>query len=159
MANSIYASVNGEKQGLISAGCSTFDSIGNTYQVCHEDQILVRAFEHAILRDKNVNHGPVSFIKPIDKSSPLWGVAISHNEHLNIKFFFYRTSSSGAQELYYSIRLGKASIIRINVAYPHTIDHASQQPEERITLKYRDITWEHHIAGTSGYSIWEEMVY
>lgn len=33
MANLIYASIDGEKQGLISAGCSTLDSIGNRYQL------------------------------------------------------------------------------------------------------------------------------
>ncbi|QGM70518.1 type VI secretion system tube protein Hcp, partial [Proteus mirabilis] len=29
MANNIYLRLNGNKQGLISAGCSTWDSIGN----------------------------------------------------------------------------------------------------------------------------------
>lgn len=159
MANSIYVSVNGEKQGLISAGCSSFDSIGNKFQTGHEDEILALAFEHTILREQHVNHGPVSFVKPIDKSSPLWGIAITANERLDIKFVFYRTSSSGAQELYYSVRLSKATVSRINVIYPHAIDHASNQPEEMITLTYQSITWEHHVAGTSGYSIWEERVY
>ncbi|UAN54758.1 Hcp family type VI secretion system effector (plasmid) [Serratia sp. JSRIV002] len=158
MANSIYASVKGERQGLISGGCSTFASIGNKYQSGHEDQILTLAFEHAVSREQNVNHGPISFVKPIDKSSPLWGVAISNNECLDVKFDFYRTSASGTQELYYSVRLTKAYISRINTIYPHAIDHAENQPEEMITLKYQSITWEHHIAGTSGYSIWDERV-
>ncbi|GKW17185.1 hypothetical protein PEC301937_31340 [Pectobacterium carotovorum subsp. carotovorum] len=39
MANLIYTSINGQKQGLISSGCSTLDSIGNRYQTGHEDQI------------------------------------------------------------------------------------------------------------------------
>ncbi len=32
MSNLIYATIKGKNQGLISAGCSTFDSIGNKYQ-------------------------------------------------------------------------------------------------------------------------------
>ena len=159
MANSIYVVVDGKEQGKISSGCSAFNSIGNKYQAGHEDQILVYAVEHAISREQNVNHGPISFIKPIDKSSPLWGVAISKNECLDVKFLFYRTSSFGTVELYYSIKLSKAYVSRINIIYPHAIDHASNQPEEIITLKYQSIAWEHHVAGTSGYSLWDERIF
>ncbi|MBQ4772913.1 Hcp family type VI secretion system effector [Pectobacterium versatile] len=159
MANSIYVTIEGQEQGTISSGCSTFPSIGNKYQIGHEDQIMVYSFEHVLTREQNINHGPISFIKPIDKSSPLLGVAISNNECLNLKFVFYRTSSSGAAELFYSIKLKDAYLIRVNVIYPHAIDHASNQPEEMITLKYQSITWEHHTAGTSGYSLWGENIY
>ncbi|MGJ0576946.1 type VI secretion system tube protein TssD [Xenorhabdus bovienii] len=41
MSYMIYLTLNGKKQGLISAGCSTLDSIGNRYQKGHEDQIQV----------------------------------------------------------------------------------------------------------------------
>ncbi|MCG3463369.1 type VI secretion system tube protein Hcp [Xenorhabdus bovienii] len=112
MANLIYATIKGKKQGLISAGCSTFYLIGNNYQSGHADEILVLSFDHEITRTMNVNHRPVSFVKPIDKSSPLLGVAISNN-----------------------------------------------QPEELISVKYASITWQHHIAGTSGYSFWEDRLY
>ncbi|EIS70393.1 type VI secretion system effector, Hcp1 family protein, partial [Yersinia pestis PY-66] len=54
-------------------------------------------------REQNVSHHPISFIKPIDKSSPLLGVAISENELLDAVFDFYRTNSAGALELYYTI--------------------------------------------------------
>ncbi|WP_224556110.1 Hcp family type VI secretion system effector [Pectobacterium versatile] len=157
MANIIYATVNGKKQGLISAGCSTFSSIGNKYQNGHEDQIMVLAFEHGITRDHNVSHGPISFVKPIDKSSPLFGMTISDNEYLDIDFFFYRTASGGGLELFYSVKLIDANIIRVNVVYPHAINHSDNQPEEIITFRYKSISWSHVIAGTSGYSIWTEM--
>ncbi len=32
MANIIYATIIGERQGMISADCGTFASIGNKYQ-------------------------------------------------------------------------------------------------------------------------------
>ncbi|QQA77821.1 Hcp family type VI secretion system effector [Pectobacterium parmentieri] len=157
MANIIYATVNGKKQGLISSGCSTFSSIGNKYQNGHEDQIMVLAFEHGIAREENVSHGPISFVKPIDKSSPLFGMAISNNEHLDIDFSFYRTASSGGVELFYSIKITDANLIRINVIYPHAINHFDNQPEEIITFRYKSISWSHLIAGTSGYSIWTDI--
>lgn len=46
MANNIYATINGKQQGLISAGCSTADSIGNKHQLGHENQILVLKLAH-----------------------------------------------------------------------------------------------------------------
>ncbi|WP_380180226.1 Hcp family type VI secretion system effector [Kalamiella sp. sgz302252] len=159
MANLIYVTIKGKTQGLISAGCSTLESIGNKYQAGHQDQIMALAFEHTLTREENVNHGPVSFVKPIDKSSPLLGIAISDNECLELEFLFYRTSSSGINELYYSVKLTKAYIYRINIIIPHAIDHSSKQPEEMITVKYQSISWSHRTAGTSGYSIWDERVY
>jgi type VI secretion system Hcp family effector len=159
MANLIFATIKGNKQGLISAGCSTFDSIGNKYQAGHEDEIMILSFEHEITRSMHVNHGPVAFIKPIDKSSPLLGIAISNNEKLDIIIKQYRTSSNGGVELFYSIKLTDAYLERIKVIYPHSIDNSSGQPEELVCVKYTSITWQHHIAGTSGYSIWDDRVY
>ncbi|MGU0977937.1 hypothetical protein ACSEQX_14310, partial [Pseudomonas aeruginosa] len=34
-----YMSITGTKQGLITAGAFTEDSVGNTYQEGHEDQV------------------------------------------------------------------------------------------------------------------------
>ena len=48
MANHSYMTINGKKMGLISAGCSTQDSIGNKCQIGHTDQILVLALNHAM---------------------------------------------------------------------------------------------------------------
>lgn len=41
MSNLIYLSVAGEKQSLISSGCSSLGSIGNKYQSAHENEIFV----------------------------------------------------------------------------------------------------------------------
>ncbi|ACZ75030.1 MULTISPECIES: Hcp family type VI secretion system effector [Dickeya] len=156
MANLIYLTIEGKNQGLISSGCSTFESIGNKYQKAHGDEIFVLSFEHDMTRAMNINHMPVSFTKLIDKSSPLLGVAITENEELSLHFKFYRTSETGGVELYYSIKINKAFIVKLSVIYPHAINHADNQPEELISIKYSDIQWSHHIARTSGYSIWGE---
>lgn len=159
MANRIYASVSGKNQGLISAGCSTFDSIGNRFQHGHENEIMVLYFEHELTRLQHVNHGPVSFIKPIDKSTPLFGIALDNNESLDVVFKKYRTSAAGNSELYFSIKLTGATVVNMKVIYPHVTDDNESQPEEMIRLLYRNITWQHHIAGTSGYSIWDDRIY
>ncbi len=41
MATPAYMSITGTKQGLITAGAFTEDSVGNTYQEGHEDQVMV----------------------------------------------------------------------------------------------------------------------
>ncbi|RBP65891.1 type VI secretion system Hcp family effector [Brenneria salicis ATCC 15712 = DSM 30166] len=95
MANIIYMTINGKRQGLISAGCSTFNSIGNRYQIGHEDEIFTLAVRHTITRDQNVKHNPVEIIKLVDKSSPLLGVSISENEIQECIIDFYRSSAEG----------------------------------------------------------------
>ncbi|TQI79067.1 hypothetical protein FHU10_0870 [Serratia fonticola] len=159
MANSIYVKIVGEKQGLISAGCSSYDSIGNKYQAGHKDQIFVLSFDHELVRNQNIKHLPVSFIKLIDKSSPLIGMAITNNERIDLFFDFYRTSSTGVQEIYYSVEVRGASIERHSIRSPHALDNPDKEPEEMISVVYRDITWKHLTAGTSGYSIWADNVY
>ncbi len=41
MSDLIYLTLKGRKQGLISAGCSSIDSIGNKGQLDHTDQIFI----------------------------------------------------------------------------------------------------------------------
>ncbi|MDE9466317.1 Hcp family type VI secretion system effector [Xenorhabdus bovienii] len=158
MSYMIYLTLNGKKQGLISAGCSTLDSIGNRYQKGHEDQIQVLSLNHAISRQQNVSHQPIQFIKPIDKSSPLLAMAIDSNESLNGGFIFYRTSQTGQLELFYEVKITEATITDISCVYPHSINDHDMMPYEKATLNYKSISWNHVTAGTSAYSIWEDRI-
>jgi type VI secretion system Hcp family effector len=66
MANHCYMTINGKSQGLISAGCSTQDSIGNKCQEGHRDEIMVMSYNHNMLNEGNVRaatHGPVVITK------------------------------------------------------------------------------------------------
>lgn len=159
MANIIYASITGEKQGLISGGCGTFASIGNKYQINHADEIFVLQFGHSMSREHNVVHHPIRFYKPIDKSSPLLSSAISENETLLVVFNFFRTATAGRIEKFYTIELQGAHLSNIASCYPHAITHAGNQPEEVITINYKNITWKHLLAGTESYSLWHERIY
>ncbi len=159
MANNIYLSLTGEQQGLLSGGCSSYDSIGNAYQATHRDQILIYELAYAISRDQNVNHQPLTFKKPIDKSSPLLAFAISNNEKMDAVFEAYRTDKSGTQSLFYRIKLIKATIADLSLVSPNSLTHNDAQPIESVSLKYESITWEHVSAGTSSYSLWEDRVF
>ncbi|NHB88818.1 Hcp family type VI secretion system effector [Photorhabdus tasmaniensis] len=159
MANMIYVTIKGETQGLISQGCSTLDSIGNRYQNGHENRIMVLQFNHGLTVAQNVNYQPVNFIKPLDKSSPLLMIAAANREKMELTFDVYRTSQIGSQELFYSILLTGAKICGLNVNYPHVVNDNKGQPEEVVSVQYVNITCRHYMAGTSGYCIWDEMVY
>jgi type VI secretion system Hcp family effector len=159
MANLINLALIGKTQGLISAGCSTMDSIGNRFQQGHEDQIQVLALDYLMNREQNVIHHPLAFTKPIDKSSPLLCVAISTNEPLTAIFSIYRTNPAGVLEDFYGIKLTDATLVDVSCTFPNSLENNSLIPSERVLLRYKSISWEHKIAGTSGYSIWDDRVY
>ncbi|MBD2797980.1 Hcp family type VI secretion system effector [Xenorhabdus sp. 18] len=153
MSYLIYLSLKGKKQGLISAGCSTPESIGNRYQAGREDEIQVLHLSHMMTRDQNVNHLPVSFTKPIDKSSPLLGLAIDKNELLDALFKCYRVNLAGQLEFFYEIKLTGATIVDFSCHYPHSIDDNDQIPYETVQLDYKSMSFTHRAAGTTGYAI------
>ncbi|EKQ3673708.1 type VI secretion system tube protein Hcp, partial [Salmonella enterica subsp. enterica serovar Livingstone] len=114
MANLVYLTLNGQLQGLISAGCSSLASIGNKAQLAHLDQIMVTELNHGLSRAQNVNHQELVIQKPVDKSSPLLSKAINENECLTCDFEFYRTNRFGINELYYRVKLINARIASIH---------------------------------------------
>nr|WP_051862972.1 type VI secretion system tube protein TssD [Xenorhabdus bovienii] len=118
----------------------TLDSIGNRYQKGHGDQIQVLSLNHSIMRQQNVSHNPVQFIKPIDKSSPLLAMAIDSNESLNGAFIFYRTSQTGQLELFYEVKITEATITDLSCVYPHSINDHVKMLYEKIVLNYKSIS-------------------
>ena len=48
MPTPCYISIEGETQGLITAGACTADSIGDSYVEGHEDEMLVQQFNHNV---------------------------------------------------------------------------------------------------------------
>ena len=86
MATPAYMSVTGEKQGLITNEAFTADSVGNSYQEGHENQVMVQAFSHQVIipRDPQSGqptgqrvHKPVCVTKVFDKASPLLWAALT----------------------------------------------------------------------------------
>ena len=165
MANHGYISITGKKQGLISSGCSSQDSIGNKCQIGHFDEIMVLAYSHDMVAgsDGTVTggrgqHRPVVITKNIDKSSPLISGALHDGEEVECVIDFYRTSPIGSQEKYFVVRLSGARIAYINFQVPHVINMSEGQPQEVVAIRYRDITWTHVGAGTSAHSSWNNDV-
>jgi len=157
MANHGYMTITGKAQGLISAGCSTQDSIGNKCQAGHTDEIMVLSYTHNMVNIGNINkptHSPIIITKNVDKASPLLAQALSTREEINCTISFYRVSSFGMQEKFYSVSINGGVIADLTLEMPHAILQSDAETQEHISIRYRDITWTHHAAGTSGYSTW-----
>lgn len=161
MASHGYMSITGKRQGLISAGCSSLSSIGNKCQIGHEDEVMILAYSHNMVtgNDGGVsgdrgNHMPIMITKNIDKSSPLLASALHEREEVECTINFYRTSPAGGQDKYYSIRLTGAKIVHVSLQVPHSIHMNDAEPQELVSIRYRDISWTHIQAGTSAYSTW-----
>ncbi|APC17164.1 type VI secretion system protein [Pseudomonas frederiksbergensis] len=159
MANHGYMTITGKAQGLISAGCSTPESIGNKFQSEHTDEIMVLSYNHNMANIGNINkstHSPIIITKSVDKSSPLLAQALSNREEINCTLSFYRVSSFGRQEKFYSISIRGGVIADLTLEVPHVVLQNDAEPQEHLAIRYRDITWTHHTAGTCGYSSWGE---
>ena len=166
MATPAYMSVTGEKQALITNEAFTADSVGNSYQEGHENQVMVQAFSHQVIipRDPQSGqptgqrvHKPVCVTKVFDKASPLLWAALTSGERMSeVVIQWYRTSANGTQEHYYTTKLEDAIIVEIN-GYMHNC----QDPEnahfthlEDVHFTYRKITGTHEVCGTSGTEDW-----
>ena len=170
MPTPAYLVINGNRQGLITAGAFTQESVGNVYQEGHEDQILVQAFSHQIIipRDPQSGqptgqrvHKPLMISKVFDKSSPLILNALTSGEILDsCHIAWYRTSSAGTQEHYFSIELADAVIVEVQSRMPSCQDpnmsHFTHL--EDVYFTYRKITWTHEVSGTSGSDDWRMPV-
>lgn len=161
MANHGYMTITGNRQGLISAGCSGVDSIGNKCQITHKDEIMILAYSHNMItgNDGGISgdcgkHLPIVITKNIDKSSPLLASALHERETIECTIHFYRTSPAGGQDKYYAIKLTGAKIAHITLQVPHAIHMNDAEPQEMVSIRYRDISWTHIQAGTCAYSVW-----
>lgn len=161
-----YLKVNGERQGLITKGNFTAASVGNTYQEGHEDECLVEAFEHQIMLPRDPQsgqptgqrvHRPLKITKIMDKSSPLLFRALTSGELLpEVTLVFYRTSTQGTMEHYFTIKLEDAIIVDIVEYMPNCQDPAQAHFThlEDVHFTYRKIIKTHEIASTSESDDW-----
>ncbi len=166
MPTPLYMKIEGVNQGLITSGAFTADSVGNIYQEGHEDEFIVQAFNHEVILPRDPQsgqptgqrvHKPLTVTKVVDKSSPLLYQALTSGERLTkCEIGWYRTSSTGSQEKYFTTILQDAIIVGIRAYMPNCQDPSLSQFThlEEISFTYRMIEWTHEVAGTSGGDDW-----
>lgn len=118
---------------------------------------MVLAFSHNMANIGNVDgtsHRPLVITKNVDKSSPLLAQALSDREEINCSISFYRISAFGIQEKFYTVKITGGVVADLTIDLPHVILQSDVEPQEHLAIRYREITWTHLLAGTSGCSFW-----
>ncbi len=167
MSNPGYLSLTGDKQGHISAGAFTMESVNNLWQEGHEDEILVQAYSHHVGLPTDTQsgqpsgqrrHGKFTIVKLLDKSSPLLHNTLCSGEVCSdFTLKLMRINSSGQQEHYYTISLTDAIITDIQ---SDMVDRrtSADAPSEIVSFSYRAIHWQHEACGTSGSDDWRKPI-
>jgi type VI secretion system secreted protein Hcp len=103
MPTPAYMTIEGATQGLITKDTFTENSVGKIYQEGHENEILVQAFEHQVIRPYQPQsgqpagsrvHNPLMITKIFDRSSPLLYRALTLNEPLTCTLRWYRPAGA-----------------------------------------------------------------
>ncbi len=163
-----YISIKGKTQGNITKDAFTADSVGNVYVEGHEDEILVQEIEHRITTPTDPQsgqpsgqrvHKPLVFTSALNKATPLLYQALASGEMLpDVEVRWYRTSTEGKQEHFFSTKLEDATIVDITTVMPHAQDASKSDYTQliKVSLAYRKITWTHDIAGTEASDDWRK---
>ena len=152
-ADSIYMSVEGTNQGLISSNASP----GNEG---HEDEITVFGFGHSVTIPTDPQtgqptgqrtHRPLRIFKTFDNSSPRLYQALVTGERLTeVVIRFWRQNPSGAMEHYYTIALEDVNISDITAA----AGADGSGTREVVSYVYRRIIWTMEISGITDGDDW-----
>ncbi|MDR3496369.1 MAG: Hcp family type VI secretion system effector [Ancalomicrobiaceae bacterium] len=169
MPTPAYLSIQGSKQGNITSGATTSDSIGNIYQEGHADESLIEGFSAEVIipRDPQSGqpsgqrvHQPSMVQKYFDKASPLMWQALCTGETMQMTLKFFRTSLTGTQEHYFTIKWTDAVFVDGKGMLPDVLNPQNSQYGNMETwmFSYRKIEWTHEVAGTSGSDDWRSPV-
>ncbi|CBL44792.1 Protein of unknown function (DUF796) [gamma proteobacterium HdN1] len=145
MECSAYLELTGSEQGTLLGDCQKRgrENLIELLEFQHCVEIILGSTgQHA--GTGKATHRPIEFTKEIDRSTPKLYQALCQRERLDSAHFrWYRYTSQGAEDLYYSIRLENARILCIQPWTPNPLspkdDHHRYM--ERIRLGYERITW------------------
>lgn len=165
MAQPIYVKVTGATQGNISKGAFTGDSVGNIYQEGHEDELFCQSVSYHITLPRDPQSGqvtgqrvhmPATLIKYFDKASPMLMQAIASGEVLQIEATYFRTSTAGKQEKYFTVKFTDAILVEHKAYTPVALDpaNAPYRDMEELQFTYRMLEVTHTVGGTSGSDDW-----
>ncbi|VVE52164.1 type VI secretion protein [Pandoraea horticolens] len=139
-----YLSLTGDKQGKIEGSCSVRG---------HEGKILVQAMKLRVELPKNEQTGApssvrrhvgMSIVKEIDKSSPKLFQALCSGEQMSeVLLEFWRFTSGGTEEKYYTIKLQNAAVFEAEDWVPNVLlpENEKLGHMESIGFSYQKIVW------------------
>jgi type VI secretion system secreted protein Hcp len=164
MAQIGFIKITGTTQGLITAGANSSDSIGNNFVdgSDYADQSLVMSFSSQISVPTNPQTGnptgspvqvPSTFIKYVDKASPLLWQALTSGEVISdMVLTLWRTTSAGAQQKYFTYEWKNAVLVGGNAYKPDVLDtkNSAYSDMEMWSFTFGSVNWTNIVTGTSG---------
>lgn len=166
MATPAYMTITDIHQTLLTEDAFTENSVGNSYQNDHKNEILVQSFQHRVTLPRDPQsgqptgqriHQPLIISKVFDRTSPLLMEVLCSGEVLpKVEIKWYRTSKLGIQEHYYTTTLEDAIIVEIKDYMLNCQDPANAHSThlQEVHFTYRKITWLHDISTTTGSDDW-----
>lgn len=149
-----YMSITGQKQGLISEGCSSEASIGVKCQPDHLNEITVLSLsgQNPVIKPP-LGIQPFIITKYIDWSTPRLLQALMEKESLSCDIHVYRESSKGTLEKFRTLKLEEAVIVSQEIDGPDISLADGAQPVEYVGIyacRGTDMYHEEITYGTSG---------
>ena len=130
-----------------------------------EDEIYVCAVEHSVVSPRDAvsglptgkrQHAPIAITKSIDKSTPVLYNALVNNENLtDVTITFYRPSSTGKTQEYFTIRLVNA---RVSGVESLSSEDSLTLDRETISFTYQKVIWTWDDGGITAEDDWETPV-
>lgn len=138
-----YVYIEGDSQGIIQGCVSNPPSGAGTiqgYQYSHS--LYNPTTQQGQITGMRV-HSPVVIVKEVDNSTPNLYQALVTAENLrDVIIRFYRNSTGGQLQNYYTVHLESATIISIREFMPNSLNPATYQPiMDEVAFIYRKITW------------------
>jgi type VI secretion system secreted protein Hcp len=147
MKEEFYVTIETEGGGSIE---------GDVDQKDREGQILGYAFDHAIrlagpgsmgtghsVASGSPTHGPVVFVKHVDKASPLIWQAMCNRQRLpKVTFDFWHRNDTGDLEIVYAIVLENVRVQEVETRMSDSPGGGAAL-REIVSLSYQAIEWEH----------------
>lgn len=136
MKETIYITMRGDKQGLISHQCCSIDNSNKIIEPCHIDKIL--AFSVDLNFSKSTGTQSVTIEKYVDPSTPLLLTAISENERLDCIIEIFHPGQTDEQKINISYHLVDAYLTRIDLV--SDVANEDSLAHEKITMTFSSIT-------------------
>jgi type VI secretion system secreted protein Hcp len=152
-----------KSNGIDVAGESSQTSLGRADSIeClyFSDSVRTAREKSSGVATGRRTYEPITFIKRIDKSSPLLAKALCNNEKVEGVFRFYRPSplGDGSTEQFFSVEISGGRISHIKRVSPDAIDPARSEapPTEEVGVVFHTISWTYEDGGIVHTDSWQE---
>jgi type VI secretion system secreted protein Hcp len=139
-----FLSITGKNQGKIEGSCAIDGHAGTILVQAEISHVKIpRNPQTGLPAGKRV-HEPFLITKEIDKASPKILQALTTGEQLTeVLLEYFRISSAGKEELYYTIKLENAIVVSLEKWFPNCLDKAKQSygHMEDVSFSYEKVTW------------------